>query len=152
LKISEVLSKERIIINIDWKNKYDVLENLVKVFKASDKVTDETDLIKKVIEREKIKSTGIGGGIGIPHAQSPCVKDVVACLCTSIQGIDFDAVDGKPVNLVFLIVTSEKTNNIYLGLLSRIARLLVDETFKQKIINSNSPDEILNLISEKEKD
>ncbi|MEK7291320.1 MAG: PTS sugar transporter subunit IIA, partial [Planctomycetota bacterium] len=103
MKLSDILTTERIIINLNGKDKYDVLEKMVKVAKNSDKVTDENDLLKKVIEREKIKSTGIGGGIGIPHAQTPGVTDIIACLGVTEQGIEFNAIDGKPVHLVFLI-------------------------------------------------
>ena len=152
MKLSDVLTKERIIINLNGKDKYDVLEKMVNVAKASEKVTDATDLLKKVIEREKIKSTGIGGGIGIPHAQTSGVIDTIACLGVSTQGIEFNSLDGKPVHLVFLIATKERTNSKYLGLLSRIARLFIDESFKQKIIASNSPEEIMDLIIEKEKE
>ncbi|MEK6635571.1 MAG: PTS sugar transporter subunit IIA [Planctomycetota bacterium] len=152
MKLSDILTTERIIINLNGKDKYDVLEKMVKVAKNSDKVTDENDLLKKVIEREKIKSTGIGGGIGIPHAQTSGVTDIIACLGVTEQGIEFNAVDGKPVHLIFLIATKERTNSTYLGLLSRIARLFIDEPFKQRVIKSVSPSEIMNLIIEKEKE
>ena len=151
MKLSDVLTKERIIINLNGTDKYDILGKLVNVARTSNRVTDEADLLKKVIEREKIKSTGIGGGIGIPHAQTSGVTDIIACLGISGQGIEFNSLDGKPVHLVFLIATKERTNSAYLGLLSRIARLFIDESFKQKIIKSTSPDEIMNLILEKEK-
>jgi len=152
VKLSDVLTKERIIINLNGRDKYDILGKLVNVARTSNRVTDEADLLKKVIEREKIKSTGIGGGIGIPHAQTSGVTDIIACLGISGQGIEFNSLDGKPVHLVFLIATKERTNSAYLGLLSRIARLFIDEPFKQKIIKSISPDEIMNLILEKEKE
>lgn len=150
MKLSDVLTKERIIINLRGNDKSDVLGKLVDTAKSSGKVTDETDLLKKVLERENIKSTGIGGGIGIPHAQTSGVTDIIACLGISSQGIEFNALDGKPVHLVFLIATRERTNSTYLGLLSRIARLFIDEPFKQKIITSTSPEEIMRLIIEKE--
>ncbi|SOH02666.1 PTS sugar transporter subunit IIA [Candidatus Kuenenia stuttgartiensis] len=70
MKLSDVLAKEHIIINLYGMNKFEVLEKMVKVTKSSAKVVDEVDLLEKVITREKIKSTGIGGGIGIPHAQT----------------------------------------------------------------------------------
>ncbi|HHT9158955.1 MAG TPA: PTS sugar transporter subunit IIA [Candidatus Brocadiaceae bacterium] len=152
MKLSDVLTAERIIINLNGKDKYDVLERMVKVAKTSEKVTNENDLLKKVIEREQIKSTGIGGGIGIPHAQTSGVTDIIACLGVTEQGIEFNAIDGKPVHLVFLIATKERTNSTYLGLLSRIARLFIDEPFKQRVIKSVSPSEIMNLITEKEKE
>jgi mannitol/fructose-specific phosphotransferase system IIA component (Ntr-type) len=152
LKLSDVLTKERIVINLNGKNKHEVLEKIVQVAKTSEKVTDEKDLLKKIIERENIKSTGIGGGIGIPHAQTFGVTDIIACLGISLQGIEFDALDRKPVHLVFLIATRERTNSTYLGLLSRIARIFIDESFKQKVIHSDSPEDILRLIIEKEKE
>ncbi|MDN3513108.1 MAG: PTS sugar transporter subunit IIA [Candidatus Brocadia sp.] len=151
MKLSNVLTKERIIINLVGRDKYDVLVKMAQVTRTSEKVTNEADLLKKVIEREKIKSTGIGGGIGIPHAQTSGVMDTIACLGTSEQGIEFNAVDGKPVHLVFLIATKERTDSKYLGLLSRIARLFIDEIFKQQVIKSHSPEEIMRLIIEKEK-
>ena len=150
MKLSDVLTKERIIINLNGRDKYDILGKLVNVARTSNRVTDEAYLLKKVIEREKIKSTGIGGGIGIPHAQTSGVTDIIACLGISGQGIEFNSLDGKPVHLVFLIATKERTNSTYLGLLSRIARLFIDESFKQRIIKSASPEEIMNLILEKE--
>ncbi len=150
MKLSEVLSKERIIINLGGNDKYDMLEKLVNVAKTSEKVKDAQDLLKKVIEREKLKSTGIGRGIGVPHAQSLGVTDVVACLGVSTQGLEFAAIDGKPVYLVFLIATKGRLDNAYLGLLSRIARLFSSEDFKQQIISSNSPEEIMSLIIARE--
>ncbi len=152
VKLSDVLSKERIVIDLSGKDKHEVLEKIVNIAKTSDKVINETDLLKKVLEREKIKSTGIGGGIGIPHAQTSGVTDIIACLGVSAQGIEFNSIDDKPVHLVFLIATKERTNSAYLGLLSRIARLFIDEAFKQRIIKSHIPEEIMNLILEKEKD
>ena len=147
-----MLSKERIIINLSGSDKYNILEKLVDVAKTSEKVKDPIDLLKKVIEREKLKSTGIGRGIGVPHAQTPAVTDVVACLGISPQGLEFSAIDGKPVHLIFLIATKGRMDNAYLGLLSRIARLFSSEDFKQKVINSNSPEDIMRLISDKEKE
>lgn len=147
-----MLSKERIIINLSGSDKYDILEKLVDVAKTSEKVKDPKDLLNKVIEREKLKSTGIGRGIGVPHAQTPAVTDVVACLGVSAQGLEFDAIDGKPVYLVFLIATKGRMDNAYLGLLSRIARLFSSEDFKRQIINSNSPEEIMSLIATREKE
>lgn len=152
MKLSDVLTKERIIINLNGKDKYDVLEKMVQMARASEKVTNETDLLKKVTEREKIKSTGIGGGIGIPHAQTSGVRDIIAFLGISEPGIEFNAIDGKPVHLIFLIATNERTDSKYLGLLSRIARLFIDEPFKQRIMKSTSPEEIMTLIIEKEKE
>lgn len=151
MKLSDVLTKERIIINLTGKDKYDVLEKMVQVTKNSEKITNETAFLKKVTEREKIKSTGIGGGIGIPHAQSSGVSDIVACLGISEPGIEFNAIDGKPVHLIFLIAANERTDSKYLGLLSRIARLFIEEPFKQRIMKSTSPEEIMTLIIEKEK-
>lgn len=152
MKLSEVLTKERIVVNLIGKDKFDVLEKMVKVARTSEKVTNEADFLKKVVEREKIKSTGIGGGIGIPHAQTSGVTEIIACLSTSLHGIEFNAIDGKPVHLVLLIATKERTDGTYLGLLSRIARLFIDEPFKQKVIHSGSPEEIMKLIIEKEQE
>ncbi|OOP55867.1 MAG: hypothetical protein AYP45_12390 [Candidatus Brocadia carolinensis] len=152
MKPSDILTKERIIINISGVGKNDILEKLVQVAGTSKKVISETDLLKKVIAREEIRSTGIGGGIGIPHAQTSSVTDVVGCLAISQQGIEFNAIDRKPVHVIFLIVTKERFDSKYLSLLSKVARLFIDESFKQKVITATSPEEIMNLIVENEKE
>lgn len=152
MKPSDILTKERIIIDISGEGKADVLEKMVHVAGVSGKVTSETDLFKKIMEREKIRSTGIGGGIGIPHAQTSAVTDIVGCLAISPYGIEFNAVDMQPVHVIFLIATKERFDSKYLGLLSRVARLFVDESFKLKIMKSTSPEEIMNLIMENEKE
>lgn len=152
MKPSDILTKERIIINISGVGKNDILEKLVQVAGTSKKVISETDLLKKVIAREEIRSTGIGGGIGIPHAQASSVTDVVGCLAISQQGIEFNAIDRKPVHVIFLIVTKERFDSKYLSLLSKVARLFIDESFKQKVITATSPEEIMNLIVENEKE
>lgn len=152
MKPSDVLAKERIIMNIAGEGKNEVLEKMVHAAGTSKKVIGESNLFQKIMEREKIRSTGIGGGIGIPHAQSSGVTDIVGCLAISQQGIEFNAVDGKPVYIIFLIAAKERFDNKYLGLLSRIARLFIDESFKQKIMRSTSPEEVMNLITENEKE
>ncbi|MCC6324887.1 MAG: PTS sugar transporter subunit IIA [Candidatus Brocadia sp.] len=152
MKPSDVLTKERIIINISGEGKTDVLGKMVQVAGTSGKVTSETDLLRKVMEREKIRSTGIGGGVGIPHAQTSCVTDIVGCLAISQPGVEFNAIDMQPVHVIFLIATKERFDNKYLALLSRVARLFVNESFKQKIMKSTSSEEIMNLIIENEKE
>lgn len=152
MKPSDILAKERIIMNIAGEGKNDVLEKMVQVAGTSKKVVSEPALLKKVMEREIIRSTGIGGGIGIPHAQTSGVMDIVGCLAISQQGIEFNAIDRKLVHIIFLIATKERFDNKYLGLLSRIARLFVDESFKQRIMRSTSPEEIMDLITENEKE
>ncbi|BBO17450.1 PTS system component [Candidatus Brocadia pituitae] len=152
MKPSDVLAKERIIMNIAGEGKNEVLEKMVHTAGTSNKVIGESTLFQKIMEREKIRSTGIGGGIGIPHAQTSGVTDIVGCLAISRQGIEFNAIDGKPVHIIFLIAAKERFDNKYLGLLSRIARLFIDESFKQKIMRSTSPEEVMNLITENEKE
>ena len=148
---SDILTKERIIINITGEGRDDILKKMVHVAGTSEKVVNEADILKRVIDREKIRSTGIGGGIGIPHAQTSGITDIVGCLAISKQGIEFNAIDMKPVHIIFLIAAKERFDNRYLGLLSRVARLFIDESFKQKVITSTSPEEIMNLIMENEK-
>ncbi len=120
------------IIDITSDNKNDALKELAKVIGTSEMVTDEELFLKKIYEREKLMSTGIGYGIAVPHIRDASVKDFVIALGRKVEGLDYESIDNKPVKLIFMIGASEIQDKDYIRLLSRLVLRLKNRNFVKK--------------------
>lgn len=141
--IANILHRDSISLNLSTDDKYSLLETLVHLAAKSGKVKDTESVIQKVIDREKLMSTGVGKGIALPHAKTDAVEDSVGALAILKEEIDFDSIDGKPVKLVFLLLGQESNVGNHLRLLSIISRILNNDSFRTKLINASNQDEIL---------
>ena len=130
--------------------KKEVLEELVQLLSKEGKINDVKLTVEVLIEREKLGSTGIGQGIAIPHAKSDQVTEVVAAFGLSRRGVQFDALDGEPVNIFFLLVAPPDAAAMHLKALARISRLLKDKFFRQSLRETKTSAEILKLIKEED--
>jgi len=153
MKILDILKKDSMIPDLKAQDKIDVLNEL------SERVSqvygiEQKELVKVLIEREELGSTGIGGGIGIPHGKLKDIEELALGFGISQEGIDFDSMDGRPTHIFFLLVTPEtgKSRDDHLKLLANICRLLRSEVFKEKLISASDPDEIYNVIKEEDKE
>jgi mannitol/fructose-specific phosphotransferase system IIA component (Ntr-type) len=149
-KISEY-TQSGFIRHLTSVNKYDAIEELARVFEGSDVCQDVDKLVIALKEREEIMSTGIGFNIAIPHAKIPEVKDISFAIGVSKKGIEFDSMDGNPVNLIILVAAGEKQHKDYLALLSNIMAFLKDTVVKEKIINSKTSDDIMKIFEDNTK-
>jgi PTS system nitrogen regulatory IIA component len=147
MKILEVLQKEAILENLVSTDKKGILEELVAPVAKVANVSEE-GLVKVLLDRERLGSTGIGGGVGIPHGKLKNLENIVLGFGLSKQGVDFESMDGKPTQVFFLLVTPENSTGLHLKMLARISRLLKDESFKERLINASSQDDILAIIQE----
>ncbi|PIP39134.1 MAG: PTS fructose transporter subunit IIA [Desulfobacterales bacterium CG23_combo_of_CG06-09_8_20_14_all_51_8] len=145
MKILDFLSPETILTELKSGDKKGVLEELTLPIA---KITgiEHKELFRVLIEREHLGSTGIGNGIGIPHGKLKNLPSLILGLGLSRKGIDFDALDGKPTHIFFLLLTPEKSTDLHLKLLARISKILKEEGFKEKILNSPDRDEVVRLI------
>ena len=132
---------------LESKNKYDAIEELASVFDGTEICTDVSALIQALKEREDIMSTGIGFGIAIPHAKIDSIKEMSFAIGISKKGIEFDSLDGEPVYLVILVAAGKKQHKEYLRLLSQIMAILKKDQIKDKIISSESPEDIINYMN-----
>lgn len=149
-KISEY-TQSSFIKHLTSVNKYDAIEELARVFEGSEVCQDVDKLVIALKEREEIMSTGIGFNIAIPHAKIPEVKDISFAIGVSPKGIEFDSMDGNPVNLIILVAAGEKQHKDYLALLSNIMAFLKDTVIKEKIINGKTSDDILKIFEDNTK-
>ena len=151
MKICDVLDKEAILADLNAQNKKGVLEELVAPVAEIAGVQQE-DLVKVLLERERLGSTGIGGGIGIPHGKMKDLDSLVLGFGLSRKGVDFESLDGEPAHIFFLLVTPENSTGLHLKLLARISRILKNEPFKDRLLDASDRDEILSIIKEEDEE
>ena len=151
MKIMDFLNKKAIAVNLAAVDKEGVIRELVGLLtNATDIVQSKEELIKAVLSRESLGSTGIGQGIGIPHAKSQAVKQLVAAFGLSQNGVNFDSLDGEPAYIFFLLIAPEESAGPHLKALARISRMLKDKYFRDLLKKAKSEQEILRIIQEED--
>jgi len=149
MKILDVLDKEAILVDLKSDDKKGVLEELVTPAARIAGVNHE-EVMRVLLDREQLGSTGIGGGIGIPHGKLKGLKSLVLGFGLSRKGVDFESIDGKPTHIFFLLVTPENSTGLHLKLLARISRILKNDLFKERLLGAADRDEILSIIKEED--
>lgn len=152
MNLLDILSPESTIVDLKGESKEDIITELVNSLAVGDTITDRDQVLQAVLDREKIMSTGIGDGIAIPHGKSAAVTELVAAMGTQRRGIDFDALDGEPAFVFFLLVSPANVSGPHIKALARISRLLKNDAFKKKLIEANSAEEIIATIEAAERD
>lgn len=152
MRIRDLLSKESIRLDGVAENKQDALEKMVALMAASGKIADVEKYRKGVFAREEEGTTGIGEGIAIPHCKSDAVKAPGLAAMVVKGGVDFDALDGAPTDLIFLIAAPDTEDNVHLDVLSRLSVMLMDENFTNGLRNAKTVDEFLAVIDGAEED
>jgi PTS system nitrogen regulatory IIA component len=149
MKITDMMKPEYIVEELRAKTKRDVLAELSSVF-LPDLSCDAEEMVSILLEREKLGSTGIGDGIAIPHGKMAALKGLVVAFGRSRPGIDFNAMDGKPVHLFFLLMAPENSAGLHLKALAKISRMLKDVAFRKRLLAAGSREEIAQAIAEKD--
>ena len=146
MKLSEILARENIIPELKAKDKQSVLGELAEVITSYDTNIDKEALVKVLIEREHLGSTGIGDGVAIPHGKLNSVKMPIVSFGRSKKGLDFDSMDGQPAFLFFLLLAPENSSGVHLQVLTKIARILKSSTFRKALMEVQSREEIYQTI------
>ncbi len=149
MKILDMIKTGYVIDELQAKTKRDVLAELSSVF-LRDLSCDPEEMVSILLEREKLGSTGIGDGIAIPHGKMGSMKELVVAFGRSRKGIDFNAMDGKPVHLFFLLMAPENSAGLHLKALARISRMLKDVAFRKRLLDARSEQELRATIAEKD--
>ncbi|MEI4789934.1 fructose-specific PTS transporter subunit EIIC [Bacillus sp. FJAT-53060] len=152
MKITELLTKHTIKLQLDSQQKEAVIEELVTVLDTAGKLNDKEGYKEAVINREKQSSTGIGEGIAIPHAKIASVKEPAIAFGRSTAGVDYESLDGQPSHLVFMIAATEGANNTHLEALSRLSTLLMREEIRKQLLEAATEDEIIDIINTHDQD
>ncbi|MDD2714347.1 MAG: PTS sugar transporter subunit IIA [Candidatus Wallbacteria bacterium] len=150
MKLSDLLGEDLIIMDLKSVDKQGVIEKLVDLLYHNGKITDRETYLRSVLDREKLGTTGIGKGIAIPHGKSDAAKEISVVLARSLEGVNFDSLDGKPVSLIFMLTAPKDANGMYLKALAKLSRLLRHKEFRDALLAAKSKREIMSLISEEE--
>jgi PTS system nitrogen regulatory IIA component len=152
MKILDILAVDSIVPELKGRTKKLVLDELIDAVKQNKPHIDSDRLMKVLLERERLGSTGIGDGIAIPHGKLKDIDDLVLSFGRSIEGIDFESMDGKPVHLFFLLVAPEACAGIHLRALAKIARLLKNGTVRKRLAKVDSREDIFSIIQQEDED
>ncbi|PEK42106.1 PTS fructose transporter subunit IIC [Bacillus toyonensis] len=150
MKITELLKRDTVIMNLTASNKEAVIDELVEKLSGANRLNSKTEFKEAILKRESQSTTGIGEGIAIPHAKTKAVKQPAICCGRSVSGINYESLDGQPAHLFFMIAASEGANNTHLETLSRLSTLLMDEGFRKQLLEAKDEEELLRLFDEKE--
>lgn len=150
MKITDLLSQQTISISASAASKEDVIRQAVALIAKSGAISDVETYTKGVFKREEESTTGIGEGIAIPHCKSDAVNKPALAAMVLPDGVDYASLDGEPVHLLFLIAAPNSESNVHLEVLARLSELLMDESFKDKLVGAKSVEEFLRVIDEAE--
>ena len=146
MKISKYLKADLCIMHMQAKTKEEAVKEISLKLAQEGKINDMDKFIRDILEREGLGSTGIGHGIAVPHARTGTVSDFVIGFGRSNEGIDFNAIDGDKVSLIFLMGANPKELNLYLRLLAELSKFLMKSSFRRELMEAESGDDVLAAI------
>ncbi|AIY83322.1 PTS system, fructose subfamily, IIA component domain protein [Clostridium baratii str. Sullivan] len=150
MRIIDLLKEDGILLNTNVNSKKEAIEVLVDLMDKEGYLNDKEEYKNEVLKREELSTTGIGDGIAIPHGKTKAVKCAGLSSMVVKDGVDFDSLDGNKANLFFMIAAPEEANNLHLEVLARLSTILMDEEFRNTLINAKDKKEFLKLIDDKE--
>jgi PTS system nitrogen regulatory IIA component len=150
MKITDMFRKEFIIEDLKAKNKQEVLAELSAIFLQGHVTFDHDAIVNVLLEREELGSTGIGDGIAIPHGKHNDLHCLMISFGRSKRGVDFNAMDGKPVHIFFLLMAPENTTGQHLKVLAKISRMLKDSKFRENLMEARTKDDLCQMIAERD--
>lgn len=151
VKLSELLELRCIELNLNSKRKKDTIEEMVDLLFKAGKIKEPEKVQESIIQREKMGTTGIGGGIAIPHLMTDRVRETLMAFGRKKEGVKFDAIDEQPVRLIFLLVGPKEDPRLHLTLLCKLSRFLHDPQFKNSLLETENKKEIISIFQRQEK-
>ena len=146
MNLTEIIEENNIIPELKAKDKKGVLEELAAVISRHEPSIDKGALVKVLVERERLGSTGIGDGVAIPHGKMNGVSHPIISFGRSRQGLDFDSMDGQPAHLFFLLIAPEDSSSVHLQVLAKIAKILKNRDFRKKLMEPGTKKELYQTI------
>ena len=153
MEIKDLLKKELMIMDLKASTKMEAIDEMITKLKKKDIISDETEFKDLILKREERSSTGLGEGIAMPHAKTSVVKSPSVLFARSHKGIDYDALDGEPVHIFFMIAASEGAHDLHIETLAKLSKMLLNDDFTNGLKTCETADEVYALVdkySEKE--
>jgi fructose-specific phosphotransferase system IIA component len=150
MRLTEILKPQNIKVPLVSTGKSDAIAELVELLASNNEVTDAKKVLDAVLEREATRTTGIGNGLAIPHGKCTGTDHLVMAIGRPTQPIDFQAIDGRPVNLIWLLTSPPDKTGPHIHALARISRLMTIDRFRQSLNEAQSPQDIYDAIVKQE--
>ena len=148
MRITDLLTTSTIAMELNATTKDSALEKLADTLYKANKLNDKTAFLKGIHARESQSTTGIGEGIAIPHAKTDAVKTPAIAFGKSVNGIDFDSLDGQPAHLLFMIAAPAGGAQTHLDALAKLSGILMDESVRAQLLQATTKDEVLSIIDQ----
>ena len=154
MKIMDFLSEKAATVNLKATNKEGIIKELIDLLIEAGEIEPKAKdkLVKTILAREALGSTGIGQGVAIPHGKCDCVSKLIAAFGISQKGIDYDSLEGEPAYIFFLLVAAADTAGPHLKALARISRLLKDKFFRDRLRQAGDEKMIIKIIKEEDRE
>ena len=150
MRLTDILKPENIKVPLESPTKGDAIAELVNLLAHNNEVTDAKKALGAVLEREATRTTGIGKGLAIPHGKCNGVKDLVMAIGKASTPIDFQSIDGKPVTLIWLLISPPDKTGPHIHALARISRLMTIDKFSQALAVAKTGQEVYDIIVQQE--
>jgi nitrogen PTS system EIIA component len=150
MKIDDILKKDSIIANLVGTNKEEVLREITDFLQNQGMIKDKETLLNTLVEREKLGSTGIGENVAIPHGKSDELSQIITVFGRSLNGLDFEALDQKPVHFVCMVIAPSNSTGQHLKALARISRIFKNQNLRDGILKLQNADQIYSLLLEED--
>src|SRR3989339_1240457 len=148
--LTQILQPSCVKVPLENDDKQAAIAELVDLLDSNGQIINRDTVLDAVLLREKTRSTGIGSGIAIPHGKCKATKELVMAVGIAKKPIDFDSVDGRPVNIIILLVSPADQTGPHIQALARISRLMLDEQFKKALENAGSAEDVYELFTNRE--
>jgi fructose-specific phosphotransferase system IIA component len=146
MKLSNLIQEDLMSFDLAAADKESAMKELVDLAAGSPLVRDKDLLLEDVVKREKLVTTGVGWGVAFPHAKTRAMKGIAIAFGRSVNGIPFDAMDGKPVNLFFLIAAPEDTIGAHLNVMARLSFLMKSPQNRERLNAARNPGEVMEVL------
>lgn len=150
MRITDLMIKETMIMDLKATAKEAAIDELIASLAASGRINDPILFKEMILKREEQSSTGIGGGIAMPHAKTKAVNEATVVFAKSAKGVEFESLDDEPARIFFMIAAPEGAGNMHLRTLASLSRLLIDSEFIEQLMNTQTPDEVSALFDAKQ--
>lgn len=154
MKLMEFIVVDAIIPDLKSTDKVSVIEEMVDALKESNSIdpNEVNDILRALMKREELGSTGIGKGVAVPHAKHASIEKIIGLTARSIKGVDFDALDGDPVHLFFLLLSPKESAGPHLSALERISNVIRDGDFRRFMKEAATKEEIIETLQEQDEE
>jgi len=146
MKLSKFCEEDLMNFDLQGQTKADIIKEMVDLTAQSSLVRDREELLASVFEREKLVTTGVGYGVAFPHAKTRAMKGIVIVFGRSEVGIDFEAMDKKPVHLLFMIAAPEDAIGAHLNVMARLSYIMKSEKNRERLMRSKTAGEVMLIL------